>query len=96
MFGGGNLGHTLRLMIEALPLLFVAAVAAASYAGARAYAAGPVDRGTELARLEMQRDSLTKRLQQARLEGWGVEMETQLHAQLASIEAQLAQYESRD
>jgi hypothetical protein len=44
----------------------------------------------------MQRDSLTKRLQQARLEGWGVEMETQLHAQLASVEAQVAQYESRE
>jgi hypothetical protein len=96
MFGSGNLGHTPRSMIEALPLLFVAAVAAASYAGARAYAAGPVDQATELARLETQRESLTTRLQQARLEGWGVDMETQLHAQLASVEAQLAQYESRD
>lgn len=76
-------------MIEAVPILFVAAVAVASYAGARAYAAGPVDRAGEMGRVKARREWLINRLQRARDEQWGAEMESQLLSQLAALDDEL-------
>lgn len=79
-------------MIEAVvPTLFVVTVGAASYLGARLYAANPANHNAErnLARLKLQRSWLLERLQQARRENWDAGMVAQITDQLASTDAEL-------
>ena len=80
-------------MIEAVPVLFVAAVAVATYVAARRYAADPSGRTIELdiARLQMQQTALTVRLQQATRENWSNDMVVNLSEQLNATKVELAQ-----
>jgi hypothetical protein len=78
-------------MIEAVPVLMVAAVAVISYTAARLHVANPANRHPErdLTRLQDQRSWLQQRLQRARCENWDQEMVTRIADELESIEAQL-------
>lgn len=84
-------------MIEAVPVLFVAAVAVASYVAARVHVANPENQNsaTEIDRLRAQRSWLQARLQLAWRENWDPSMVARLADELESTEAQLIALESK-
>lgn len=81
-------------MPEALIVLFVFVVAAASYVGARFTARDAARRATppaELSRLRQQRAWLEERFQRAWREDWDDAMRGRLAAEINEVQAALAQ-----
>lgn len=83
-------------MIEALPVLFIAAVATAAYVGARRCAADPSPRSVaaETRRLRARHVWLAERLLQSKRERWDQEMQDRLIAEIELIVMELAVIES--